>query len=597
MNLFSLFSFASFIIYLILGFYVFFLDKNSRSNRTFFFMTFSLAIWAFCYTFIYPAATHDTVLKWLFAASFGVFYIPGILLHFVMDLTLPYFKARKWWLITIYYLPGLVMHVRYFLKGYVTVVDVVPGPLGWLEVVEPSSFWFIYLNVYFFLYILYSVVQVIRWGRNSMRIRQKKQARLISFSLILTVIASLITDTLLPALQINYIPAVAPIFFLILAGGLWYSISRYRMMVLTPEIAADEIISRINELLFLVNTQGQIILANTKVHSMLGYSTIEIRGNYIANYIDMKDFNNNLLQDNFLFSEKLVMNEVHFISKSGENIPVELSCSPIKDKAQEVIGIVMVGQDLRMMHQLQALQKEKEYQNLKTRFITTASHEFRTPLATIQLSTETIQNHYHHMDTAKREEYFSLVYSSIKRMKNLLSDVLTLEKMSTQKIVVDYQEVHLKSLIHEIIQSESLQEENRHPIHLQYDLPEECVVYSDPKLLNNILYNLIGNSRKYTLNHDPIEVIIKKEKRNMVIIIKDKGIGISRSDLPRIFDSFHRGSNIGNISGTGLGLSIVKNSVDLLEGQITIDSHENKGTSIKVSLPFHTQFPYNKTDI
>lgn len=593
MNIFSLLSFASFIIYLILGFYVLRLDSNNRLHRTFSLMTLSLALWAFAYTFIYPAVDQDTAYRWLFVASFGVFYIPGILLKFVVDLTYPTPATRHRWLYFIYYLPGLLMHIKYFVDGEVTVIGLSPGPLGWIEQVDPDSFWFLYLNVYFFSYIIISVARVWRWGKSSLRRHQKKQAWLISLSILITLSASLVTDTLLPALSIPVIPSIAPIFFLILAYGLWLAISRHRLMILTPEIAADEIISRIHELLFLVNSQGQIIMANSKVYQLLGYTSLEMRGDYIASYIDMHGFNHSLIRENLLVAEKLVIDEVCFVSRSGEKIPVELSCSPIKDQAREVIGMVMVGQDLRMLYQLQALQKEKEYQELKTRFITTASHEFRTPLASIQLSAETLQNHYHQMDQSRREEYFSLIFQSISRMDNLLSDVLTLEKMSHQKIQPDYQNLTLRPFLEDIIRMEALQTQGQDTLQFQFELPEDVQYISDPKLLHNILFNLIGNSLKYSSPGIPVRLEVRREKQQLCLQVIDQGIGISKTDLPRIFDSFHRGKNIGNISGTGLGLSIVKNSVELLGGEISLQSREGKGTRVKVCLPWLKKLPWD----
>ncbi len=573
-------------IYLSLGLYVLKLDSKSRSNRAFFGLTVSLSIWALAYTFVYPAPDKSTAFLWIYIASLGVYYMPGFLIQFILHLTTPFHKIHKWWIYVLTFLPGALVHFHSATVSHVTVSDIGLGKYGWFEVVDLHSPWFWILNLYFLLYLGIGAILMISWGRKSMRMRQRKQSRLIANSLILTIVASYLTDSVFPAMSSINFPSIAPVFFLIMAVGMWMSIQKYRLMTLTPEIAADEIISKISELIFLVNSQGQIILSNEKAQAVLGYTSMELRGTFIASFLNMQSFNNSLVKDgNFILTENFIT-DVEFVRKNGDVIPIEMSCSPIKDRAQEVIGLVIVGQDLRMLHQLQALEKEREYHDLKTRFITTASHEFRTPLSTILLSAETLQNRYELMDDEKKNDYFTRIYRSVDRMKNLLGDVLTLEKMSSQAVQASYQEINLEQFFKEVIDEHMVQLENIHHIDLQISRNTPENIESDPKLLRNIISNLLTNARKYSDENKPIQIKVNTIQNNIRITIKDEGIGIPPDDRDYIFNSFHRGKNIGNISGTGLGLAIVKNSVDLLKGSIQVESRESQGSTFKVVIPF-----------
>jgi signal transduction histidine kinase len=134
-------------------------------------------------------------------------------------------------------------------------------------------------------------------------------------------------------------------------------------------------------------------------------------------------------------------------------------------------------------------------------------------------------------------------------------------------------------------ETESINRQHTIDLSLNID-PEMAILQFDKKLLWQILNNIINNAIKYSPHHNFINLNISKDNNKIIFEVHDSGIGIPEEDQSKLFESFHRGSNIGNISGTGLGLSIVKKCLDLHKGEITVESEVGKGTTVKVSIPF-----------
>ncbi len=590
MNIFSLMTFTSFLIYFFLGMFIFNLDKTSRLNKTFLVLSISLAIWALAYTFIYPAYNKNTALKLMVLASFGIFYVPGIMLHFSLILTHPGQRIPKWWHMILMYLPGLAMHICYFVRGYVTVKDLLWTPMGWVEVVNPQSFWFWFMNIYFFSFTLLSFLIIFFWGKSAVKPRFKKQAFIIDTTLFLTVFFSFMSDIVFPSIHQYVVPSIAPVFFIIMAFGMWVAIHRYRFMVLTPNIAAEEIISKLNELLFLVNPQGQIIMANPFSEKLLGYPLQSLVGKTMSSIICQESIGEDILKNNKVQYGNNAHWEARFRTLKGEEIPMRLNSAPVYDKAGEFIGLVVVGLDLRIMQQLKVLGKEKSLNDLKTQFITIASHEFRTPLSTIMLSVDTLEKHYDKMNAEKRREYYEHVHTAIVRMTSLLDDVLTLEKTSSGVIQFKPSLIDLTDYCEHVVEEFRIKlKENQKLIFRVFGkVPEN--IPADKKLLDNILGNLLSNAIKYSPPPSEIKLFLEVDVNEIHFVVEDNGIGIPGKDRDKILEAFHRASNVGQITGTGLGLNIVKNSVLLHGGYLEIESVEGQGSKFTVTIPFLKKF-------
>lgn len=244
----------------------------------------------------------------------------------------------------------------------------------------------------------------------------------------------------------------------------------------------------------------------------------------------------------------------------------------------------------------ESLTKEKELSELKTRFISTASHEFRTPLTTILGSTELLRYYSHNWSEEKKQLHFERIYSRVQHMTQLLDDVLLVGKAESQKIEFNPNPINLIQFCHSLVEELQLNAGRNHSIiftspGLGGDRENEAVpnpyisAVLDEKLLQHILNNLLSNAIKYSPVGSTIEFVLTCCDRQAIFQIQDRGIGIPHEDKLRLFEAFHRASNVGDAPGTGLGLVIVKNAVDLHGGEITVNSQVGVGTTFTVTLP------------
>lgn len=232
-----------------------------------------------------------------------------------------------------------------------------------------------------------------------------------------------------------------------------------------------------------------------------------------------------------------------------------------------------------------ALEKEKELNELKTRFISMASHEYRTPLATILSSAELLEHYSHKWSQEKKLIHLKRIQTSVKHMTQLLNDVLLIGKAEAGKLEFKPVMINLLQFCRDLVEEMELTA-NTHTIAFQtHELDITACI--DEKLLRHILSNLLSNAIKYSPQGSKVDFDLIAETENIIFRIQDQGIGIPVAEQTQLFNSFHRGSNVGNITGTGLGLAIVKKSVDLHGGWIMFTSEVGNGTTFTVSIPLH----------
>ncbi|NBU51640.1 MAG: PAS domain S-box protein [Chitinophagia bacterium] len=228
----------------------------------------------------------------------------------------------------------------------------------------------------------------------------------------------------------------------------------------------------------------------------------------------------------------------------------------------------------------EALRKEIELNELKSRFVSMASHEFRTPLSTIMSSVALISKYTESEQDDKRQKHVTRIKSAVVNLTGILNDFLSLSKIEEGKIEIKKSNVDILALCKEVHEEvkEILKEGQELYIEKNGD---SAIFFTDARILKNILFNLVSNAIKYS--DDRIDCFINMQNRNLVIEVKDRGIGIPTSEHHHLFDRFFRASNVEMIQGTGLGLNIVKRYVNLLHGDIDFESVENLGTTFKLS--------------
>lgn len=250
------------------------------------------------------------------------------------------------------------------------------------------------------------------------------------------------------------------------------------------------------------------------------------------------------------------------------------------------------NQYLKQMEEelLQALEKERELGELKSRFVTTASHEFRTPLSTILSSVFLLENFTGDQYEISKGTHFKRIKRSVNNMTAILNDFLSLSKLEEGRIKASLEDTDIPACIQEIIdEMESIKKPGQ-TIHYSLSGSENTVLF-DKQFLRNILINLISNAIKFSGANDKIDIISKVEHDQFKLQIVDQGIGIPEEDQRHLFKRFFRAHNVMNIEGTGLGLNIVKKYVELMQGNITFLSIPDKGTTFTITFPSTKYLP------
>jgi PAS domain S-box-containing protein len=233
---------------------------------------------------------------------------------------------------------------------------------------------------------------------------------------------------------------------------------------------------------------------------------------------------------------------------------------------------------------VQALSREKELNELKSRFISMTSHEFRTPLAAILSSTELLADYGERLPPGEKEELLGLIKDAVRRMTHMLEDVLFIGKSEAGRLEFRPYTLKLRAFCERLVEEFRSFMGRHNELYLELNGEDRAYVL-DAELLRHILGNLLSNAVKYSPERTPVDLRVMCHKLGVRFTVVDRGIGIPANDRPLLFQTFHRGRNVGNVAGTGLGLAIVKTAVDLHGGTIRVDSQPGRGTRVTVDLP------------
>ena len=228
-----------------------------------------------------------------------------------------------------------------------------------------------------------------------------------------------------------------------------------------------------------------------------------------------------------------------------------------------------------------ALSKEKELGDLKSRFVSMASHEFRTPLSTILSSASLLAKYTESVEQDKRNKHILRIKNSVNNLTDILNEFLSIGKIEDGKIEVRHVGFNVKEFIHAICNEMQTHAKSQQKI--VYEHAGDEWIKLDSSLLRNVIFNLLSNAIKFS--HEDGIILFNSEtgKDFFRLCIKDNGIGISKEDQVHLFERFFRASNVTNIQGTGLGLHIVSKYVELLDGHIQFKSELEKGTSFTIT--------------
>ena len=402
--------------------------------------------------------------------------------------------------------------------------------------------------------------------------------------------------------------------------------------------AFKEIFQSMSEGIIMVDTRGKIVVANPMAEQLFGYSSDELTGvmledllpeRYRGGHVNFrKAFNTNPFPRRMGAGRDLTA-----LRKNGTEFPVEISLSFTKVKGELLVmafisdismrkttedalkrseeQLIVYAAELEKKVEMRtealnntilkleeevnerkkaekevrkSLEKERELNELKTKFVSIASHEFRTPLSSVLSSAALIKQYNDRQEAEKIEKHIHRIKASVNQLTGILNDFLSLGKLEEGRIDVVPEPLNPKLFLDEISEEVSGMLKEGQKLIVNCDL-NNAEVFADPRILRNILFNLITNASKYSDINKPIYIDCYVNDGSLSFDVRDEGIGIPDEDQKHMFDRFFRASNAGNVQGTGLGLNIVKRYLDLLEGSITFSSKYAEGSTFNVIIP------------
>ncbi|MGF1459919.1 MAG: PAS domain S-box protein [Leptolyngbyaceae cyanobacterium] len=337
----------------------------------------------------------------------------------------------------------------------------------------------------------------------------------------------------------------------------------------------------------ILNDQGGYVFVNTAYCQLFDMPASELLGKTWCNLYtaaEVARFEQKILPH--LVAQGHWRGEAIAVRQDGSEFPQEVSLTQIAG-----VGLVCVCQDIsdRKAAEVEirrALAAERELNELKSRFVSTTSHEFRTPLGVIASSAGILQDYGDRIGSAKQQKHFMRIQDSVNHMTQLLEDMLILSRAEAGKMQLKYVSTRILDFCQDIVEELNLSTGSDR-INIRVDAVPAYPVMVDQRLLRQILTNLLSNALKYSRPESEVYLLLTTHPQSFDILIQDQGIGIPEDDLKHLFQSFHRAQNVGNIPGTGLGLSIVKKLVELHQGKIICQSEVNFGTTFTLRFPLN----------
>ncbi|MFP4123288.1 PAS domain-containing sensor histidine kinase [Coleofasciculus sp.] len=280
--------------------------------------------------------------------------------------------------------------------------------------------------------------------------------------------------------------------------------------------------------------------------------------------------------------------ELSLQPRQSEPFPADISISAIINPQSQIVGLRWLIRDMSYRHQVENLRREleaeKEFSELKSRFIQTVSHEFRTPLNMIYVSAQLLARSHDSLSEDKCNQLLNRTDKAVRRITKILDDVLIFSKASADKLELNPTLLDIEQFCQTIVEDYQVIAGSSKTIQFNSQGTNHSVCL-DEKLLYQILGNLLSNAINYSQPNSTINLTLTHPYHNVCFQIQDQGIGIPREDIPRLFDPFHRARNVSNVPGTGLGLSIVKKAIEIHGGTINVHSEIGIGTTFTVTLP------------
>jgi len=379
--------------------------------------------------------------------------------------------------------------------------------------------------------------------------------------------------------------------------------------------------------ILVANKRGEIVMVNNFALEQFGYRREELLGRPVEQLLPAKLRDRHVrYREDFIGQPQSrpmgIGLDLHAVGKDGREFPVEISLSHYQneegtfviayinnitarkqaeannDRLNNELEQMVEERTLQLRKALEllelsteelttALGKEKELSELKSRFVSLASHEFRTPLSTILSSAFLVKQYAGEEEQSKRNKHIQRIVSSVNLLTDILNDFLSVGRIEEGKIQVRIINFDVNELFQNVIQEmQGIIKEGQEVDYLHIGATE---VTLDPALLKHIVMNLLGNAIKFSGKEATILLRTYRKEDEFKLVVADKGIGMSQEDQQHLFERFFRGTNVSNIQGTGLGLHIVSKYSELMNGSISCESELGKGTTFTLTFPINNK--------
>lgn len=387
----------------------------------------------------------------------------------------------------------------------------------------------------------------------------------------------------------------------------------------------------ISEGIVVVNERQVIVATNQSLNALFGYDKDELVGKPLDILIP-KEYHSNHGSHFKSFMNKSSKRQMGHgrdlfgLKKDGSTFPVEAGLNPFEIYGKHYVMALIIDITIRKKQELEitelnteleakiadrtkalndtilklqkevekrkqaenkikeSLRKERELSDLKTKFLSLVSHEFKTPLSGIFTSATLAGKYTKEEQQEKREKHIKTIQSKVKYLNNILDDFLSIERLESGKVNYKYSKFPISKVINEVVYGANMLLKEGQIINYPEGV-DNIVIYFDEKILELTLTNLVNNAIKYSSENSTIDIRVSVENDQLIIVIEDEGMGIPKAEQKYIFNRYFRAENALLNQGTGIGLNIVKNHLENLGGTITFTSEENKGSTFIVTVP------------
>lgn len=356
-----------------------------------------------------------------------------------------------------------------------------------------------------------------------------------------------------------------------------------------PVFSLEKVFNLVPSGVFFIDANtNRIIDVNIRVIEFFGMPKEDMIGksmadlNLWADNYDYMDFIHRIKEE-----KRLRYKEYNFKKHNGSDCTVLLSADYYQIENESLIiisGVDISERAAAHRERKMILTQQSELTKLKGSFVSMISHEFRTPLTTIQLSTDLLRRYSDKWTEEERNKQFDRIQATMLKMTKLMENVLIIGKIESGQFVPNLESIDLPSYCSSIAENIEFNTMGSHKIKMSFE-QNDFITNIDENLIGLIITNLLTNALKYSPKGSQIDFSLQQTNKETTFTIQDHGMGIPPEDLPNLFNSFFRAKNVGPIDGYGLGLSLVKMCVEAHKGEITVDSTLGTGTTFKVTIP------------